>query len=73
MADTHPGDGNAERLRLYWLTGPGAARIKWGTPHDFDRCVAELSPKYMSKRQAEGFCNRLHQRAVGAPPGKGHG
>lgn len=46
--------GNAERLRRYWLRGPGAAKIKWGTPGDWYRCVAELS-KHMGPR-AKGYC-----------------
>jgi hypothetical protein len=69
MADGKGGD--AEDLREYWTTGPGGIKIRWGTPGDFDRCVKQLE-KYMPG-QAEGYCNRLHQRAVGAPPGKGHG
>lgn len=67
MADLKPGDGNAERLRQYWLTGPGAVKIAWGTPGDFTRCVRELN-KYMPGR-AEGYCSNLHQRANGIRPG----
>ena len=69
MADTRPGDDGAEQLKRYWTTGPGAAKIRWGTPHDFDRCVTQLR-KYV--RDPEGMCNVLHQRATGQPPGKGH-
>lgn len=67
MADLNPGDGDAERLRRYWLTGEGALKIRWGTPGDFTRCVRELS-KYMPGR-AEGYCSNLHQRATGIRPG----
>lgn len=63
-------NGNAEKLRRYWTVGPGALKIGWGTPGDFNRCVRQLN-KYMPGR-AEGYCNKLHQRALGAPPGKGH-
>lgn len=66
MADTHPGDGDAETLRRYWTTGEGAAKIRWGTPGDFDRCVRQLE-KYMPG-QAEGYCNLLHKRATGIYP-----
>lgn len=38
MADLNPGDGDAERLRRYWTTGPGALKIRWNTPGDFRRC-----------------------------------
>ena len=63
MADTRPGDGDAEVLRRYWTTGEGALKIRWGTPGDFDRCVTQLD-KYMPGR-AEGYCNLLHKRATG--------
>lgn len=66
MADTSPGDGNAETLRRYWTEGKGAAKIRWGTPGDFDRCVRELG-KYMPG-QAKGYCNLLHHRALGYYP-----
>ena len=69
MADTNPGDGAARQLKAYWTRGKGAAKIRWGTPHDFDRCVTHLG-KYVS--DPEGLCNIYHQAAVGAPPGKGH-
>ena len=66
MADTRPGDGNAERLRRYWLNGEGAAKIAWGTPGDWTRCVANLTP-YMGTR-AKGYCNLLHKRKLGKYP-----
>jgi hypothetical protein len=40
--DAHPGDGNAERLKKYWTEGEGAAKIRWGVPGDFDRCVSHI-------------------------------
>lgn len=65
MADVKPGDGAAEKLRRYWTTGAGGTqKIVWGTDGDWTRCVANLS-KYMSKDEAEGFCQRLHKRATG--------
>ena len=66
MADLHPGDGNAETLRQYWLYGQGAAKIRWGTDGDWTRCVRHLS-KYMT--DAEGYCSTLHHRALGIYPG----
>lgn len=57
------------KLRAYWTRGAGAAKIGWGTPNDFDRCVRHLR-KYV--RDPEGLCNEYHQAALGAPPGKGH-
>lgn len=58
--------GSAEELREYWTRGEGAAKIRWGTPGDFNRCVSHLS-KYMPG-QAEGYCNLLHKRATGIYP-----
>lgn len=61
--------GSDAKLRAYWTSGPGAAKIRWGAGGDFDRCVARLG-KYVS--DPKGLCNEYHQLAVGAPPGKGH-
>lgn len=69
MADLKPGDGNARVLKNYWTRGPGALKILWGTPGDFNRCVVQLSP-YV--RDPKGLCNTYHVAATGFPPGKGH-
>ena len=61
-----PGRGNAETLRRYWAEGEGAAKIRWGTEGDFDRCVRAVN-QYMPG-QAEGYCNLLHHRALGIWP-----
>lgn len=61
--------GSDRGLREYWTHGEGAAKIRWGTPGDFKRCVRHLA-KYV--RNPEGLCNEYHVEAVGAPPGKGH-
>jgi hypothetical protein len=64
--------GGAGKLRRYWTHGAGAAKIRWGTPGDFMRCVHQLE-KYLGPR-AKGYCNLRHQEAVGGPPGQGaHG
>lgn len=72
MADgqnNSPSDMKAtERLRRYWSTGAGAAKIAWNTPGDWTRCVANLS-KYMTKDEAEGYCQNLHKRATGVYTG----
>ncbi|MET0904311.1 MAG: hypothetical protein ABWZ52_13815 [Acidimicrobiales bacterium] len=60
-----------QQLLDYWVHGEGAAKIRWGTPGDFDRCVRNLR-KYF-RRDPEGLCNRLHTRALGVPPGQEHG
>lgn len=57
-----------ERLRKYWTTGAGAIKIAWGTEGDWTRCVRELK-KYMTKDEAEGYCQNLHKRATGVYTG----
>jgi hypothetical protein len=59
--------GNAEQLRRYWTSGPGAAKIRWGTPGDWTRCTRQLH-KYMGSR-AKGYCQLLHRRATGVYSG----
>ena len=67
--------GNAQTLRDYWTHhghgGPthyaGADAIAWGTPGDFDRCVALMS-KHMTPEQAKGYCNLRHHDALGYYP-----
>jgi hypothetical protein len=71
MVDPNPARGMPIALQRYWLAGKGAAKIRWGLPHDFDRCVRNLR-KYFPANP-EGLCNILHTKALGAPPGKGHG
>ena len=68
--ERHPGD--TERLMEWWAHGPGAARIQWGVPGDFDRCVAELS-EHVSPTIVKGLCSNLHVRATGARPGHAPG
>jgi DNA-binding ferritin-like protein len=55
--------GNAETLRRYWTIGEGAAKIRWGTPGDWSRCVRHLS-KYLGPR-AKGYCQLRHKDALG--------
>jgi len=57
--------GGTERLHEYWVHGEGAAKIAWGSPGDFSRCVAELG-KYIHDPQ--GYCNLAHKAALGYYP-----
>ena len=60
--------GNAETLRQYWsVSGPGNAKIRWGTPGDWTRCNRQLS-KYMGAR-AKGYCQLMHIRNTGVGTG----
>jgi hypothetical protein len=55
--------GNAENLRRYWVSGKGAAKIRWGQPGDWKRCVRYLS-KHLGPR-AKGYCQLRHKDALG--------
>jgi hypothetical protein len=68
-----PGDASStEKLMRYWSEGPGAAKIGWSTPGDFDRCRVELG-KYVGPAIVDGLCANLHHRATGAWPGHAPG
>ena len=58
---------NTERLNAYWAHGEGAAKIAWGTPNDYDRCLVELG-KYVPPDQVHGHCANLHHEALGIWP-----
>ncbi len=67
-----PTTADMTALRAYWLTGPGAARIKWGMPGDLSRCHREVSqetrddPSFTSN-DIWGFCQNLHKSKYGVP------
>lgn len=65
IASRNPG---ATRLRIYWTRGEGAAKIRWGVPHDYYRCLDHLT-KYVGDR-AHGLCAIYHHTAIGAWPGR---
>lgn len=65
---THPVD--TDRLRDYWVRGPGAAKIGWGTPGDFNRCRA-LVAEYVKPQHINGYCANRHYDALGVWPGPG--
>jgi 2'-5' RNA ligase len=56
------------QLKRYWLTGEGAAKIRWGTPGSFDRCVRALRDDF--PENTEGLCANLHHEATGKWPGE---
>jgi hypothetical protein len=67
-----PGNkGNEETLIRYWTEGEGAAKIRWGEPGDFDRCVTEVTKDAHGKvPEVKGYCANLHHRALGVWPGQ---
>lgn len=64
---THPMD--TDRLRDYWVRGPGAAKIAWGTPGDFNRCRINLA-EYIKPQYLNGYCANRHKDAMGIWPGE---
>lgn len=64
---THPVD--TDRLRDYWVRGPGAAKINWGTPGDFNRCRLLLA-EYVKPQHLAGYCANRHYDALGFWPGR---
>ena len=52
------------KLQKYWLVGPGAAKIRWGTPGAWRRCHRQLS-KYFDPIRAKGACTNLGQKLGG--------
>lgn len=56
------------KLKLYWLTGEGAAKIRWGTPGAFERCVRNLRDDF--PQDPEGLCANLYHEATGHWPGQ---
>lgn len=55
--------GGGETLRQYWEHGKGSAKVRWGQPGDWSRCVREVS-KFMGPR-AKGYCQLRHMAATG--------
>lgn len=55
----------AKLAERYWTKGEGAAKIGWGTPGDFDRCVSHMRDKV---RDPEGLCAEYHHTATGMWP-----
>jgi 2'-5' RNA ligase len=57
------------RLHRYWTKGPGAAKIRWGTPNDFYRCRTQLA-KYLNPIYLNRTCAEWHHDALGIWPGQ---
>lgn len=53
------------QLRESYLHGKVAARIRWGTPGDYRRCVKQAMKHGMSSGVAHGLCQTLHKKATG--------
>ncbi len=58
------------QLQKSYLSGKVAARIRWGSGGDFNRCVRQAKKHGMGVK-AKGACATLHKKATGFYPGKG--
>lgn len=57
-------------ITSYWVKGPGAAKIRWGQPGDFNRCRVQLAKYVQNPEWLAGLCANLHYRALGVWPGR---
>jgi 2'-5' RNA ligase len=64
---THPVD--TDRLRDYWVRGPGAAKIGWGVSGDFNRCRVNVA-EYVKPQYLNGYCANRHYDALHVWPGQ---
>lgn len=64
-----------ERGKEYWTHGAGAAKINWGAPGDFYRCLAAVGEEVpgLDAHGLKGYCSNLHERALGVRPGQEDG
>ena len=67
---THP--RATARIRRYWTHGKGAAKIRWGTPGDFNRCRAQLAKYVQNPDWLAGMCANMHFEALKIWPGEHH-
>jgi len=81
MVDTRPGTQLPPALIEYWVHGPGAAKIGWGSGGpDFEACKIEINKAIvkggkppLSDRVISGLCSDLHVIATGHRPGHAPG
>lgn len=68
------------QLKKYWLSGPGAAKVGWGSPGSYRRCLSMINAEVvedgqapLSEREIHGLCANLYHEATGRWPGKQRG
>jgi hypothetical protein len=79
--EASPGDRRiVDKGKRYWAFEEGAAKIGWGKPGDFARCMTEVQAavtkdgkKPMPDSMIKGYCAELHKMATGATPGHAAG
>jgi len=63
----YPGDNSGPQRSVidYWVRGPGAALIGWGTDGAHARCVRLVGAKVGPQYNVPGMCNNLEKAATG--------
>ena len=64
LSKVTPGGRMPHELMTYWAYGPGAAKIRWGTPGAMTRCARHLA-KYVGPHRAYPTCNNIGKRLGG--------
>lgn len=59
---------NHNTLEEYWKHGKGAAKIRWGTPGSYTRCVRHIG-KHVTDDAAHRICAQWYHDVVGHWPG----
>lgn len=59
-----------KQLQNSYLHGKVAARIRWGTPGDYGRCVKQAMKHGIPPNVAKGMCQTLHKKATGMYTGE---
>lgn len=59
-----PGGTMPAGFQRYWLSGEGAAKIRWGTPGAMTRCARHLA-KYVGANRAYQTCNNISKKVGG--------
>lgn len=61
------------RIRKYWVSGEGAAKIRWGAPGAFNRCRKQLAKYIANPEWLAGACANMYFEATGRWPGRKRG
>ena len=64
LSQATPGGRMPKDLMGYWAHGPGAAKIRWGTPGAMTRCARYLA-KYVGPHRSHATCNNIGKRLGG--------
>lgn len=61
------------QLQAYWLTGEGAAKVRWCTPGSFRRARRLMLKEGVPAHMVDGTVANLYRKACGKSPGRHRG